>query len=294
MNSEYSPTTLVTGATGRLGTAVCRALLDRGHSVRATDRRFVAGFPVRVELGDLCDELFVYRVTDGCDSVVHLGNHPNPWVGLSPQRLLSENVTMNANVFFASLHLGVRCLIFASSIQVMLNLAGRRRPAPSAIPYLPLDGDAPSAPGLNPYAQSKEIAERAMRLLCEAHPELSATSLRLPMLAPDLWLEQMTSTPRLPLGWLSFGECLAYLQLPDAGTLVVRVLEQRLPGYHQYLPAATVQVNNYPIAEMIRDHYAHVRLRRPVEEITNLIDLSLLERELGWQPELRVSVEVER
>src|SRR5690606_23062551 len=87
---------LVTCATGRLASHVCRALLDSGYEVRATDQRFVVGFPVRVELGDLRDEHFVYRLLEGCDAVVHLGNHPNAYCGPSRQRLLAENVAMNA------------------------------------------------------------------------------------------------------------------------------------------------------------------------------------------------------
>jgi len=288
------PRVLVTGATGRLGTAVCRALVDRGYDVRATDQRFARDFPARIVLGDLRDEHFAYRVIEGCNAVVHLGNHPNAFVGPSPQRLLAENLAMNANVFLAGIDLGIRCIVFSSSIQVMLKTMSWHRDPPYAIPYLPLDGAAPTDPGINTYALSKEAGERLLQVLCEEHTDLSATALRYPMLPNEWWLKRMVARDKVKLQWLNFGECLTHLQLPDAGTLVASVLEHRLPGYHQYFPAATIEVRGYPIAEQIREQYAHVPLHRPLEDIASLVDISAITTELGWQPQSRLSVELER
>jgi nucleoside-diphosphate-sugar epimerase len=284
---------LVTGATGRLGSAVCKALVECGHEVRATDQRFAAGALVRVELGDLRDEWFAHRVIEGCDTVVHLANHPNGFVGISAQRLLAENVAINANVFLASVNLGVSCLVFASSIQVMLRTTNWFREKPYAIPYLPLDGQAPPDPGTNPYALSKEFAERMLRIQTEQQPTLSATALRLPMLTPEPWLKRLTSRERIPADFINYGECGAFLQLPDAGTLVAAVIERRLPGYHQYLPAAHIEIRNRTIADLVCEHYAHVPLRRPVEALESLIDLGEVTRDLGWTPQNRLSVELE-
>ncbi len=284
---------LVTGATGKLGSSSCQSLRRRGFEVRATDQKVPPGFPFATELGDLKDEFFVHRLVKGVSAVVHLGNHPNAFSGPSPQRILAENTQMNANVFQACVQNGIEQIVFASSVQAFLYTNFERPHSAVTLPYLPLDGRAPCAPGPNTYAQSKQFAELMLQHLCATHPGLSATALRFPMLVGDHLLGRFESIRTFSTAWFNFNECLSHLTLEDAGELVATVVEKRRPGYHQYFPALAMQLAGRDTARLIADFYPDTRLTRPISEIPELIDLGDLERETGWRPTRRIRVPLE-
>jgi nucleoside-diphosphate-sugar epimerase len=280
---------LVTGAAGKLGSVTVRVLVDAGHDVRPTDRKFVAGSP-RVEPSDLLDEHAVYRLLDGVDAVVHLGNHPNRFAGPSPQRILAENVAMNANVFSAALDVGVRRIVFSSSIQVMLKTDGIRTDR-SSIPYLPLDGEAPANPGLNPYALSKQFAEEHLRTAAREIPELSVTVLRFPMLVAEWWSRRIeVNAGRLRQDELHLNEATAHLTFPDAGRVIAAAIARQAPGYHCYFPAQTLDITNRTPAEIARAFFPGVRTTVPDSELTDLVNRASLEHDLGYRPEDRFQV----
>jgi nucleoside-diphosphate-sugar epimerase len=284
---------LVTGATGRLGTVVCKELLRRGHDVLGTDQRFVSGLGVPLKLADLRDSLAIYPLLEGCDAVVHLGNIPNLGLGPSAQVVLGDNVSMNSNVFRAALDWGVRRIVFASSLQAMIRLdEGRAFDDPPVIPYFPLDGDAPTNPGHNFYGLSKEFGERTLRVLSELEPKLACTSLRFPGLAGD-WFKKRMQRP-VAESTLNFCEALTYLDFADAATLVALVVELQQPGYHQYFPAQTVTLAGHTVPSTLAEFFPQTPLRRPREEITALVDLSALERDFGFRASPPLTVQLER
>jgi len=279
----------VTGAAGKLGSVTVKVLTEAGHEVRATDRKFAAGTP-RVEPSDLLDEHTLYRLMDGVEAVVHLGNHPNRFAGPSPQRILAENVAMNANVFSAALDLGVRRIVFSSSIQVMLKTDGIRTDR-SSIPYLPLDGNAPANPGLNPYALSKQFAEEHLRTAAREIPELSATALRFPMLVGEWWSRRIEmNSGRMRQDELHLNEATAHLTFPDAARVILAAIERQAPGYHCYFPSQTLDITNRTPAEIARAFFPGVRLAVPEAELAELVDRSALERDLGYRAQDRFRV----
>lgn len=284
---------LVTGAAGRLGSLVCKELLQRGHDVLGTDQRSANELGVPLKLADLRDSLAVYPLLEGRDAVVHLGNIPSLGLGPSPQTVLGDNTSMNANVFRAALDSGVRRIVFASSLQAMIRLdEGRAPDTPPAIPYFPLDGNAPANPGHNFYGLSKEFGERMLRVLSEREPALVCTSLRFPMLVAD-WFHQWLARPVLASA-LNFHEGLAYLELVDAATLIGLVLERQQPGYHQYFPAQAVVLGGHTVPSTLTTFFPDTPVRGSAGELAGLVDLSALDRDLGFRPAPPLTVWLKR
>ncbi|MDF3068069.1 MAG: NAD-dependent epimerase/dehydratase family protein [Polyangiaceae bacterium] len=282
---------LVTGGAGRLGSVVCKELLRIGHDVLATDQRFLAGLSVPQRLADLCDAHAVYPLLEGCEAVVHLGNIPNLSLGPSPQVVLSRNAAMNTNVFRAAVDLGVRRIVFASSIQAMIRLEeGRSADTPPRIPYFPLDGEAPADPGNNFYGLSKEFGERTLRVLSERFPELVCTALRFPLLV-GAWFYERAALP-LPTSALNFSEALTYLDFSDAARLVGLVLDRQGPGYHQYFPAQAINLEGYTAGRVLSEFFPHIPRRLPPEQIETLVDRSALEQDFGFRPAPPLTVRV--
>jgi nucleoside-diphosphate-sugar epimerase len=283
---------LVTGAAGRLGSRVCHELLRSGHEVLGTDQRLAAlGVPLQV--ADLRDPHAVYPLLEGREAVVHLGNVPSLSAGASPQAVLSDNVSMNANVFRAALDVGVRRIVFASSLQAMIRLDdGKPALAPYTVPYFPLDGAAPPNPGNNFYGLSKELGERLLRVLSERHPELACTALRFPMLTAAAFHARVEQPQRLEQ--LNFCEGLTYLDFDDAARLIGVVLERQLPGYHQYFPAQALNIAGYSAAALVAEFFPRTPLRCAPGELTALVDLTALERDFGFRPSTPLTVRLRR
>ena len=68
---------LVTGATGFVGSAVARTLLEKGHDVRVLvrpggDRRNIADLSVDIAEGSLEDTPSLARAVAGCRSLFHV------------------------------------------------------------------------------------------------------------------------------------------------------------------------------------------------------------------------------
>jgi nucleoside-diphosphate-sugar epimerase len=284
---------LVTGAAGRLGSVVCKELVQRGYDVLATDQRSISGLPAPLRLADLRLASGVYPLLDGKDAVVHLATRPSLDAGVSPQAVLADNGAMNANVFRAAAELGVGRIVFASSVQAMVRLEdGHPTEAQYTLPYFPLDGQAPPNPGSNFYGLSKEFGERMLQVLADRWPELCCTALRFPELVNEKFLKGIKQ--RQAFSALNWGEGLTYLEFSDAAALVALVLERQRPGYYQYFPAQALRISGYSAAATIAAFFPATPLRRPLSEIESLVDLHSLDADFGFQPSPPLTVELER
>ena len=152
-------TTLLTGATGFVGSAVARALIARGHRLRvlvraASDRRNLAGLDCEEVIGDLADSASLERAVAGCRFLVHVAADYRIWVP-DPAAMLLANVAGTEALMRAAAAAGVERIVYCSSVAA-LGLPGDGSPADEMTPVAP-------AAIVGVYKRSKYEAEQAVR-----------------------------------------------------------------------------------------------------------------------------------
>ena len=151
-------TTLVTGATGFVGSAVARVLAARGHALRllarpTSDRRNLAGLDAEVVTGDLTDPASLARAAAGCRYVVHVAADYRFWVP-DPDAMLRANVDGTVAMMRAAAQAGAERIVHCSSVAA-LGQIGDGTPADEATP-------TDEADFVGTYKRSKYLAEQAV------------------------------------------------------------------------------------------------------------------------------------
>src|SRR5690606_10040184 len=125
-------TSLVTGATGFVGSAVLRALVSRGEPVRAlvrpsSDLRLLEGLPVAIGRGDLAEPARRKAQLAGCDALFHVAADYRLWVA-RPEAMYRTNVDGTRELLLAAAEAGVKRIVYTSSVAT-LGLRADRLPA---------------------------------------------------------------------------------------------------------------------------------------------------------------------
>jgi dihydroflavonol-4-reductase len=154
-------TVLVTGAAGFIGSAVVRALLAKGASVRVfvrptSDSGNLDDLPVERLFGDLRDRRSVDRAVRDCEAVFHVAADYRLWVP-QPKEMFANNVDGTRNVMLAAGESGVPRIVYTSSVAT-LGL-------PQDVAAADEDTPATQADMIGPYKQSKFAAEAVVRAM---------------------------------------------------------------------------------------------------------------------------------
>jgi dihydroflavonol-4-reductase len=154
-------TVLVTGAAGFIGSAVVRALLAKGASVRVfvrptSDSGNLDDLPVERLFGDLRDRRSVDRAVRDCEAVFHVAADYRLWVP-QPKEMFANNVDGTRNVMLAAGEAGVPRIVYTSSVAT-LGL-------PQDVAAADEDTPATQADMIGPYKQSKFAAEAVVRAM---------------------------------------------------------------------------------------------------------------------------------
>ena len=209
--------TLVTGATGFVGSHVVRQLLARGDTVRvlvrrASSMRALEGLDVRVATGDVRDASAVRAAMCGVRRVFHVAADYRLWAK-DPSEIYETNVRGTENVL-AAIHGGIDRVVYTSTVATIAVPRGR----------LPDETTGASLGEMvGPYKRSKLIAEHAV---------LDAAAHGVPVVVVN------PTTPVGPGDW----------KPTPTGKVIVDFLRHRLPAYVQ------TGLNLVPVEDVARGH----------------------------------------
>lgn len=270
----------VTGAAGTLGAQTLNLLWENGYEVHATDQNFRRDLPVRLEIASLLNRERCYDLLAGSDAVVHLGNHSS-FHGNDRQRIFFENTTMDMNVFQAAVDVGIKKIVFSSSIQSIGKwLPDPESGTPGSPAYLPLDGAIPPRPA-NPYALSKEAGENMLRYFTDISG-ITGFSVRFPYLLNQEMRARLQEHPDA-LDWLGAPNAFAWLDIRDAAALIDALLRSDLTGHHTFMPSAPL-FSGESVAELSARLFPGVPWKTPVEKATSFIDMTGIMEATDWEP----------
>jgi nucleoside-diphosphate-sugar epimerase len=300
------PLILVTGASGFVGRALCRSLLDAGHRVRGVvrhERALPAGAEISIT-GDIGPDTKWQTALADVNCIIHLAArvHVMRETADDPHQAFHlVNTAGTENLARQAAAAGVKRLVYVSTIKVNGERTGNR-------PFCAADAAAPQ----DPYAQSKWAAEQAL------HRSAHETGLESVIMRPPLvygpgvggnflrLIKLIRAGVPLPFGSIQNQRSLVYLgNLVDALSLCSR---------HPAAAGQTFLISDgedLSTPELIRRLAA--ALGKPVmqppfptsilklggkiigkeEEMARLleslqVDSSLIRRQLGWTPRYTV------
>lgn len=148
--------TFVTGATGFIGSAIVRELVQDGREVRVlaragADLSNLKGLDVEIWRGDLLDAESLHQGVKGCDALYHAAADYRLWT-CKPEEMFRTNIEGTSAVLQAAFEKNISRVVYTSSVGTLGN-PGNGKPGNE-------DTKVTLADMVGSYKKSKFLAER--------------------------------------------------------------------------------------------------------------------------------------
>jgi len=153
---------LVTGATGFVGSALVRALITNGETVRVlarpgSDRRNLAGQKVEVVEGDLLNPASLAAAVKECRGLYHVAADYRLWAR-DPDKMFEANVNGSEAIVRAAMDARIERIVYTSSVATLGIVNGGVADEETPVSYADMIGV---------YKQSKYRAEEVVQRLID-------------------------------------------------------------------------------------------------------------------------------
>ncbi|HWJ73250.1 MAG TPA: NAD(P)-dependent oxidoreductase [Kaistia sp.] len=282
VGTEKPPRTIaVTGATGRIGSAIVEEALRRGHHVVAIDR-VAPKEPhpnphLRFVVADVADYDALVEAFRGCQDLVHMAAIPAP--GRHADHIIhNNNVVGSYNALRAAVEVGIFRIVQASSVNA-IGLSFSREPH---FEYFPIDELHPTSVE-EPYSLSKWICEQQADSFARRYENIRIASMRFHLVVDDRaraveFYGEATAEKAKHL-W-------AYTLTSAAARACLDALDAPFTGHEVFYIAAPDTVMDIPTLELAERFFPGLPIHGDLSGTRSFFSSAKAERMLGWRHDL--------